>query len=190
MSYPVSVSTIGVTQQAQQIFEQNTKTLNKVLDSVQSAMDELTNSGSDPVSIDTLTSALDEWTDACYDIITMNQWMAEMLYQTWTQIQQNEQNNVDLADGLSVQPEPGEVNPPPPSGNGGTVAPGATTHFMRALIEPAPMEAALGAPLERSQAVTLAPMAPEELSPALPAVPAVPDAKAVPAVPAVPASQG
>jgi response regulator of citrate/malate metabolism len=127
MPAPVTANTIPVTQQAQLIFATNASTLSKVRDTVDSVTSNLTNSGADPVSTNQLTAALERWNAALDDIISTSYWMADMLDTTWRLIQKNEQDNTDLAAGLTEQPEP---TMPPLSrlnaANDTTVAPGQT----------------------------------------------------------------
>jgi hypothetical protein len=122
---PITANTITVTQQAQQVFEQNTTDLSQLQDTVTSALSDLTNSGMDPVSLGQLTGALEQWDAALQDMISLSEWMAETLETTWQLIQKNEQDNTDLASGLTVQAEPLEpVLPPLSMADNTTVAPG------------------------------------------------------------------
>src|SRR5215475_9174577 len=90
---PITANTVPVTQQAQQLFVQNTDDLNQVSKTVDSVICQLTNTGMDPVSIDQLTAGLQQWNTALGDIILMSQWMAEVLGDTWQKTLKNEQDN-------------------------------------------------------------------------------------------------
>jgi len=130
MPAPVTANTIPVTQQAQQIFAENANTLSKVRETVISVTSSLTNSGADPVSTNQLTAALERWNAALDDIISTSYWMSEMLDTTWRLIQKNEQDNTDLAAGLTVQPEPTmPLLPRLNAADDTTVAPGQTVGF-------------------------------------------------------------
>jgi hypothetical protein len=106
----------------------------KVQDTLNSALSELTNTGMDPVDLGPLMSSLQQFDSALDDIISMSHWMAETLGTTWQKIQQNEQDNTDLASGLTVQPEPPEFLPEAQGSAGDTtLAPGQTIGLCVAL---------------------------------------------------------
>jgi hypothetical protein len=137
---PVTANTVTVTQQAQQLFVQNTDELNQVRRAVDSVICQLTNTGMDPVSIDQLTAGLQTWNTYLDDIITTSQWMAETLGVTWQRILKNEQDNTDLAAGLTLAPEPPGQRMKWSHPTGATVAPGQTIRLRETLVEPPPQQ--------------------------------------------------
>jgi hypothetical protein len=106
MSAPVTANTIPITRQAQGTFLETVTALNKVVSQVDAAMDHLTNGGMVSLSGAQFNAALQEWNWYFLDIVRTCQWMADTLGQTAAQIQSNENNNLDLASGLSVMAEP------------------------------------------------------------------------------------
>jgi hypothetical protein len=150
---PITANTVLVTQQAQQLFTQNAHDLDQVRKTVDSVICQLTNTGMDPVSIDQLAAGLKQWNTSLDDMITMSQWMAEALGVTWQRIQKNEQDNTDLAAGLTVPDEPQgprlELSHP----TGATVAPGQTVGLRMAIRKPS-------LPLLHREAAAVAPREP------------------------------
>jgi hypothetical protein len=131
----ITANTIPVTQQAQQIFVQNTEDLTQVRETVNSALSELTYTGLDPIQLDQVISPLQQWQGGLNDIIETSTWMAEMLGNTWRLIQKNEQDNVDLASGVTVQQEPAGERMPAWSGDT-TLEPGQTVGLRQAVEDP------------------------------------------------------
>jgi hypothetical protein len=102
----VTQNTIPVTRQAQEAFNETVTALNKVEAQVLHAVSDLTNGGMVSVSASVFTAALEQWTLGFNDIVRTCRWMANQLGQTADQIQRNEDNNVDLASGLTAAAQP------------------------------------------------------------------------------------
>src|SRR5262249_20425627 len=100
--------------------------LSQVRDTVTAAVCWLTNTGTVAVSVDQLTAALWEWLYGLDDIISTSWWMADTLGDTWRLIQKHEEDNTDLAAGITNQAEPLAPTLPRMLATGATVAPGQT----------------------------------------------------------------
>jgi uncharacterized protein YaiE (UPF0345 family) len=101
MTTPVTQNTINVTQQAQEAFQTAAGDLTSIVSGVLDSNQQLTSSAMVSQAGAKFGGAVTQWTEDFNDLRGTLQWMADQLGNQWQTMQRNEQNNTDIAAGLS-----------------------------------------------------------------------------------------
>jgi hypothetical protein len=98
---------IAIYHQSQQAFLDAVSAMTSIVSSVLDSSQQLTTSAMVSTAGAAWGNAVVPWLDDFNDLRSTLQWMADQLGNQAQQMQNNEQNNVDLASGIQVQALPG-----------------------------------------------------------------------------------